>query len=220
MATARSRSSTALRTLAADEYTAAGAGASCDHGRIGPERYSEQLDALQERFPGWRIYARRVDNMTERAQWSAQPEPMIVAACAEELAERIRAAHSQPHGSLVLASWRSYTARARRFRESVAAAADEWQRRKAEQADRLAATMADPVASFYLRHGWQAEAAAEAPAPCAPTGTGARSLTRRYGVPARLLSNVGARYPKIRTYALSRAARASAYCRSRGEVRR
>lgn len=216
MATARSRSSTALRTLAADEYTAAGAGASCDHGRIGPERYSEQLDALRERFPGWRIYARKVDNMTERAQWSAQPEPMIVAASAEELAERIGAAHSQPHGSLVLASWPSYTARARRFREYEAAVADEWERRKAGQAAR----MADPVASFYLRHEWQAEAAAEAPDSAHSTGTGARSLTRRYGVPARLLSNVGARYPKIRTYALSRAARASAYCRSRGEVRR
>ena len=136
------------------------------------EEREERLRELQEQFPGWRIYARRLDNLTDREQWWAEPGPRITAASAGELAEQIRAAHSQPRGSLVLASWRSYTARARRLREYEIAAVADWGRRKAEQAARMTAAMADPVTSFYLRHGWRAAAAAEAAAPCAPTGTG------------------------------------------------
>jgi hypothetical protein len=73
-----------------------------------------------------------------------------------ELAEQIRAAHSQPRGSLVLASWRTHKARLTRMREFEEAATAKWKRRKAEQADWNAAAMADPVERFYLRYGRQA----------------------------------------------------------------
>jgi hypothetical protein len=75
----------------------------------------------------------------------------------------------------------TYTARARRLREHEIAAVADWERRKAEQAGRMAAAMADPVASFYLRHGWRAEAAAEAPTPCAPADPGGEPDTALWG---------------------------------------
>src|SRR5271169_4206952 len=97
-----------------------------------PPKFADQLDELRRRFPGWRIYARRVGNLTEREQWSAQPEPAIVAASAGELAERIRTAHSQPPaGSPSLASWRSYAARVRALRAREENAAATWKRMRA-----------------------------------------------------------------------------------------
>jgi hypothetical protein len=131
-------------------------------GALDPERYSEQLDELRHRFPGWQIWV-------SGPKWCARPMPLINAGSPEELAKRIRTAHSQPpDGSPSLASLRSYTARARRLRGYEIAAAAGWERRKAEQAGRMATAMADPVTSFYLRHGWRAVQEAQPPGRCVP----------------------------------------------------
>jgi hypothetical protein len=64
--------------------------------------------------------------MGERPNWCARPWPLINADSAEELAGRIRAAHSSPpHGSAALAPARSYAARAKRLREFEEAATAE-----------------------------------------------------------------------------------------------
>jgi hypothetical protein len=52
----------------------------------GDPRY-EQLRDLERRFPGWQISG---------PIWCARPWPLINAGSPEELAERIRTAHSQP----------------------------------------------------------------------------------------------------------------------------
>jgi hypothetical protein len=97
----------------------------------------EQLRDLERRFPGWQIW---VSGPT----WCARPWPLINCDSPEELAERIRTAHSQPpDGSPSLASWRSYVARVRALREYEEAAAATWKRMKAE---------ADRWRRFPLRH--------------------------------------------------------------------
>jgi hypothetical protein len=96
----------------------------------------ERRQQLAREFPGWRIYAYRAGDLKTGERWNAQPEPVICASSAEELAERIRTAHSQPpDGSPSLASWRSYAARVRALREWEENAAATWKRMRAE-ADR------------------------------------------------------------------------------------
>ncbi len=87
------------------------------------------LRELEHAFPGWQIWL-------AGDTWCAKPTPLINAASAEELAERIKTAHSRPpDGAPPLASWRSYRARARQFREFEKNAAETWLRMRAE-ADR------------------------------------------------------------------------------------
>jgi hypothetical protein len=88
-----------------------------------------QLDELAAEFPGWQVWC-------SGPVWCARPEPLINAGSPEELAERIRIAHSSPpDGSPSLATWRTYVTRRRQLREWVARAEAEWLRMRAE-ADR------------------------------------------------------------------------------------
>jgi len=120
----------------------------------------EQLAALRQQFPGWQIWA-------SGTAWCARPWPLINADSAEDLAQRIRTAHTQPpDGSPSLASIRSYTARSRQLREFEEAAADAWMRIRAEADARTVAAQADPVERFHRRHGGQAVEEAQAPGPC------------------------------------------------------
>jgi hypothetical protein len=97
----------------------------------------EQLAALQRQFPGWQIWV-------SGDRWCTRPWPLINAGGPEELAGRIRTAHSQPpDGSPSLATWRSYAARVRALREYEEAAAAAWKRMRAE---------ADRWRRFPLRH--------------------------------------------------------------------
>jgi hypothetical protein len=106
-------------------------------GGFDPEEHGGELDELRRRFPGWQIW---VSGPT----WCARPEPLINAASAEELAERIRTAHSQPpDGSPSLASLRSYRARLKQLREYELAAGETWRQMRAE---------ADQWRRFPLRH--------------------------------------------------------------------
>jgi len=103
----------------------------------GHEEREEQLAALRQQFPGWQIW---VSGPT----WCARPMPLINADSPEDLAERIRTAHTAPpDGSPSLASWRSYAARVRALREYEEAAAATWKRMRAE---------ADHWRRFPLRH--------------------------------------------------------------------
>lgn len=107
------------------------------------EEREEQLAALRQRFPGWQIWASGI-------AWCAQPQPLINAASAEELAGAIAMAHGQPpYGSPSLASARSYAARVRALREYEEATAIAWRRRKARPRRRpkaLPPSQAEPQA--------------------------------------------------------------------------
>lgn len=107
-------------------------------GRDAAIPHAEELDELEARFPGWQVWV-------SGNNWCARPGPLINnCGSAEELAERIRIAHSQPpDGSPSLASWRSYSARVRALREWEEAAAATWKRMRAE---------ADRWRRFPLRH--------------------------------------------------------------------
>jgi hypothetical protein len=136
----------------------------------GDPRY-EQLRDLERRFPGWQVWAVPRGRNGE-ATWCARPWPLINCSSAEELAERIRTAHSQPpDGSPSLASLRSYAARVRRLREYEEAAGTTWRRVRAEMDARTASAMADPVQRFYQRHGHPAVREAQATTPCPPAAT-------------------------------------------------
>jgi hypothetical protein len=124
-----------------------------------------QLRDLERRFPGWQVWAVPRGRSGD-ATWCARPWPLINADSPEELAERIRTAHSQPpDGSPSLASLRSYAARARRLREFEAATGAAWRRMRAKTDARLAAVMADPVQRFYQRHGHPARCAEQVTTP-------------------------------------------------------
>ncbi|MGH3225767.1 MAG: hypothetical protein ACRDPY_44990, partial [Streptosporangiaceae bacterium] len=91
-----------------------------DPGWDGP--HGGQLRKLEAEFPGWQVW---VSGPT----WCARPQPLINAGSAEELAGRMRTAHSRPpDGSPSLATWRSYVTRRRQLREWAEAAEAEWRR--------------------------------------------------------------------------------------------
>lgn len=96
--------------------------------------YAKELDELEARFPGWQFWAVPHGNpRTEYVTWSARPCLLINAGSPEELAERIRIAHSSPpDGSPALASWRSYRARLRALRDFEEAAGAAWRKMRAE----------------------------------------------------------------------------------------
>lgn len=98
-------------------------------GRDAAIPHAEELDELEARFPGWQVW-------TSGPTWCARPWPLINCGSAEELAERIRIAHSvPPDGSPSLASWRSYRARLRALHAFEDAAGGAWRKMRAE-ADR------------------------------------------------------------------------------------
>jgi hypothetical protein len=101
----------------------------------------QQLCDLERRFPGWQFWA-IPRGYSGDVTWSARPWPLISADTAEELAERIRTAHSQPpDGSPSLASLRSFAARVKRLREFEEAATAAWKRRRAQPRRRRPGTV-------------------------------------------------------------------------------
>jgi hypothetical protein len=135
--------------------------------KVSSDPHYEQLRDLERRFPGWTIWAVPHGNpTTTHVVWWAQPLPLINAGSPEELAERIRTAHSQPpDGFPSLAFLRSYAARVRRLREYEEAAGAAWRRMRAGADARQAAVMADPVQRFYQRHGHPARCAEQVTTP-------------------------------------------------------
>lgn len=114
-------------------------------------RDSKKIEAqraeLEEQFPGWEIW-------TSGGTWCAQPGPVLNAGSPEGLADLIRTSHaSAGWGSPPLASWRSYRARLRRFRERETAVAAVWKHRRAEADARREARTADPVERLRARRG-------------------------------------------------------------------
>jgi hypothetical protein len=127
--------------------------------------YEKHRDELQREFPGWHVWFVPRTN-PQGVTWYAQPWPLLNADTAEELAEDIREAHAAiPEGVPSLASWRSYRARLRQLRGFEEAAAAEWERRKADQAEWTAGAMADPVERFHQRDGYPAEPGTSTAAP-------------------------------------------------------
>ena len=113
-----------------------------------------ELAKLRQQFPGWQIWA-------SGPTWCARPWPLINAGSAEELAERLKIAHtSPPDGCPALASWRSYAARRRAFRAFEETAAATWKRMRDE---------ADRWPRFPLRR--RADRPAPAATSAAETGT-------------------------------------------------
>lgn len=89
---------------------------------------------------------------------------MVNADSPEQLAARIKISHgSAPHGTSLLASWRSYRARLSQFQKWEAAAAAAWMHRRAEADARREAQMADPVTRFWARYGLPAGLSEQAP---------------------------------------------------------
>jgi len=129
-----------------------------------PPSCAAELDELRSQFPGWQIWV-------SGPVWCARPWPLINAGSPEELAERIRTAHSvPPDGSPSLASWRSYVARARQFRQYEVAAEATWKRMRAE---------ADRWRRFPLRH----RASRATPPAVSETDTGAEARPKGQALP-------------------------------------